>query len=598
MHPKIFRRSSGKFAAEYLQRITNWLNELRHADPEKLYGDAELFDLCVALSGYAQPYLSGVVSFEEDFERVQRKRALACVMSLIRLLAAKLPLSEFGILVVLHRRKHGFDIHFLMAKLHLRTTRQFRFYRDTDADEALLRTWRRMWNLVMGWSDVEDPDHKSLTSHPSPYAKPAERRAHESFDARMVQWVRSGFAGSHAELLALIRSGGTPVREVADETGRTIGIEITYDEQRLTLLGNKYAAGFDYESARQHRATRRERSRADILVEISGLVRKLRRYGSRRARIYQEDFEGGSPILDGKPAARMGISGIEFLHGAGADGQPGTAVPTVAGGATDDGDKANPKAGPHGHAPGVDAVSSLPGGSMALIPSPAGGGPSGLGAAGDGGAGGGEPPAELANGPASPSTGSQGQGHALPVAGRNIGRDGAGRETATDGHLFREAGGGPPGVAHQAEAKENINQGKHHENGTGTRRLAKIIAELLRRIGGAFSDAEERSGRAGRALGALAAGAGREREAVERIGGDLSLTSLRGQGAEEGTPGESPGEKDIDYDYQEACRELGGLVEAIGREVDPQAIAAVPKPSLRPLPSAPKRQIGGHEPTR
>jgi len=64
------RRSSGTGATAYLLSLFNWLNEMRPAKPETLEGDQEIFEESTRISGYAQPYLSGEASWEEDYDKV------------------------------------------------------------------------------------------------------------------------------------------------------------------------------------------------------------------------------------------------------------------------------------------------------------------------------------------------------------------------------------------------------------------------------------------------------------------------------------------------------------------------------------------------
>lgn len=602
MIAKLNRRSGGSGATAYLLSLLNWLGELRHAAPEILFGYREIFDLCVQISGYAQPYLSGELSWEEDYDKVGRDAALAAVMAYVRLLAAGIPLSEFALLIVLHRRKRGFDIHFVISKVHLRTTLQFRFYRNTDSDEALGRTWRLHTNRSQGWSDPKDPEHRSLKSHPSRYLSPAERRAHQFLDERVTQWVLNENVTSYAEVIALIKSGGIPLSEITDETGRKRGIKVTYDGQHLTLLGGKYTPGFDYESARRNRATPRKRSPEAIAKEIADLGKKLDRFRSRRERIYQAAFAGGSPLFPCGPEAGMGHPDQGVLHSLGAAGGPGATIPPRPGNEEDGGAEAPPEALPDGIASGAGASPSLPCGDGTPDGRSSDRDPKDLGAAGPPNSGGGESPAELASGPTAPATRPKGQGDALPLAGWNMGGSGVGRETTIDGHPFREPGGRPPGVADPAkaiQATETLKPGEHHEPRAGTHRINRIIAELVRRFGQALSGARDCTARAERALEALAGGAGREREAFERIGRNLQSAGSRDQGAEEGQQGATRGDKDVDDDYQKAVRELGRAVDDFGQRLLAHEVIQEPvRPSIRPLMPGPKQRPRNIEPTR
>ena len=590
---KINRRSSGTGATAYLLSLLNWVNETRPAKPEILYGDAEIFEESARISGYSQPYLSGEASWGEDIIKVGRKIALACVMAFIRLLTARIALAEFAFLIVLHSRKQGFDIHFVVSKVHLKTGLQFRLYRDTDYDEAFKRTFCRRANLVHGWSDQEDPENRSLRTHPSPYAKPAERRAHEEFDDRMVQWVRSGFASSYDQLVALIQSQGLPLKEIQKENG-VCGIEVTYEGHTITLLGGKYTRGFDYEAARCHRTTRRERSRKDIDREIGKLGRKLARYGSRREAEYKAAFAGGSRLFDGDPKAGVEYDGEGVPDRPGEFGEPGETIYPLASVCTGGGAAESLEAVDHGHAPGAGLRPSVSGcGGVDGAPR-AGRGESNLGAPISEDARDAEPPADVAGDPPSHAAGPKEQNHALPSAGGDLGGSGTGREARPDGHVLPISGGHPPGVAHPSQTAQTIIKDAHHEHGNDIYRIATITAELLRRLGQALSDAEQNAAAAEQTLGDLAEGADREREVIERIGGNLSEAGIGVPGVEKT---ESRGKNPVDDDYKAACREFGRAVEEIG-EGDYEALE--PDAAFPPRPPLPTPEGGpkGFEPSR
>lgn len=579
---KLNRRSSGAGATAYLLSLLNWVNETRAAKPEILDGDPEIVEESTRISGYAQPYLSGEASWGEDIDKVGRKAALACVMAFIRLLTAGLPISEFALLIVLHCRTKGCDVHFVLSKVHLQTGLQFRFYRNTDYDEALKRDFRRHANLTHGWSDPEDPENRSLKTHPSPYAKPAERHAHEEFDDRVVQWVRSGLVTSREGLIALLRCGGIPVEEIEKENG-ILGIKITYERRELTLLGGKYTPGSDYEAARCHRATRGERSREDLDGEIAELGEKLDRYGSRRAAEYSADFAGGNRLFDGDPEA-----GLEY-PAQGVSIGPGTPGECADGGAG-----APHEAAPQGHSPGAGPGPSVPhGGVVPGTPRP-GRDASHMGAAVHEDARDAEPAADFAGVPPSPPAGPKGQDPSLSWAAGNVGGSGTGREARPDGDVLPESGGHAPSVAHPSQATETITHNSDHEHGTDINRLIEIIAELLRSLGKALSGAEQSAAAAERTLRIFAEGAGRGREAFARIGGNLSKAGIGVSGPQEA---ECRGKDPVDDDYQAACREFGGAVEEIG-EGDYEALEPDAVPPPRPPLPKPEGFPKGFEPSR
>ncbi len=590
---KLNRRSSGTGATAYLVRLFNWVNEMRPSKPEVLDGDSEVFEESARISGYAQPYLSGEASWGEDIDKVGRKAALACVMAFIRLLTAGIPLSEFAFLIVLHSRIVGFDIHFVLGKVHLKTGLQFRFYRDTDYDEALKRTFRRHANLTNGYSDLEDPENRSLKTQPSPYAKPAERRAHEEFDDRMVQWVRSGFASSYDQLVALIQSDGLPLKEIQKENGVS-GIEVTYEGRKITLLGGKYTRDFDYEAARCHRTTRRDRSREDIDREIDELGAKLAHYGSRREAEYKATFAGGSRLFDGDPEAGVGYEGEGVPDRPGALGESGETIHPLASGSTDGGGAEPPEAAAHGHAPGAGVRPSVSGGGGFPCAPRAGRGASHLGTTIPDDARDAEPATVVADGAPSPTAGPEGQDHALPWASGDLGGSGTGGEARPDRHVLPESGGRPPGLANPSQATETLTHYTEHGHGNDDYGLIEIIAELLRRLGRALSGAEQSAAAAERTLGDLAERAGREREAYARIGGNLSEAGLGAPGV---APAEHRGKDPVDDDYQAACRELGSAVEEIG-EGDYEALESDAVPPPRPPLPTPGGGPKGFEPSR
>lgn len=586
------RRSSGTGATAYLLSLFNWLNEMRPAKPETLEGDQEIFEESTRISGYAQPYLSGEASWEEDYDKVGRKAALDCVMAFIRLLTAGMSLSEFALLVVLHRRKVGMDIHFLLSKVHLKTGLQFRFYRNTGYDDALKRTFQRHANLTNEWSDNEDPENASLKTHPSPYAKPGERRAHEEFDERMVQWVRSGLATNWDELVALIQSEGYPLEEIKKENG-IAGIKVTYEGHNITLLGGKYTPGFDYESARSRLSTRRKRSREDIDREMDKLGKKLDRYGSRRAEEYSAAFGGGNRLFDGDPEAGMGYQGEGVPGHPGALGEPGETIHPLASGSTDGGAAEPPEAAANQHAPGAGVRRSVPGGGGVPGAPRAGRGASHLGATLPDDARDAEPATVVAGDAPSPAAGPEGPDHALPRAPGDLGGSGTGGEARPDGHVLPESGGHPPGLVNPSQATETLTHYTDHEHGDNSWRLIEIIAELLRRLGRALSGAEQGAAAAERALGDLAEGAGREREAYARVGGSLSEAGLGIPGLEET---KHRGKDPVDDDYQKACLELGSAVEEIG-EGDYEALEPEAMPPPRPPLPSPEGLHKGIEPS-
>ncbi len=193
MLAKFNRRSSDPTVVEYLLRAKDWKGNPRPASPEVVYGDPTVFDQSLRAASYSQQYLSGELSWGEDEDVVGRNAYMTVLHDFLRLLTGGQKLRDFSILAVLHKRLKGFDIHFVVSRLNLRSGLQFRFFRNTPHDRATFNTWRRIQNLSYGWTDPDDPECADLRSRPSRYERSGDKRtAHTNLDDTVIQLIRNG----------------------------------------------------------------------------------------------------------------------------------------------------------------------------------------------------------------------------------------------------------------------------------------------------------------------------------------------------------------------------------------------------------------------
>ena len=590
---KLNDRSSELGVVDYLLSPYDRFGRPRFAPPEIIHGKAPRIDAGIRACDYSQPYLSGELSWEEDLNKDRREKAVKCALDLVSLLAADLPLPEFTTLLVLHLRRKGFDIHFVMLKVHLRTLHQFRFYRNTPADQALLRTWRRRQNLSHGWSDPEDPEHRSLRSHPSRYDKLDYRLVHQDVDQHVVQWVRNGLVRTHSELVAMLRGAGAKIEIVPD------GLKATYEGQILTLLGGKYVEGFDYESARSDRATRRGWSRAAIKGEIAGLDDKLHTYRPRRAVQYAAEFAGGNEFFGGMPPEDARCLGAGFSQAAGtADGSGAAELP-------------NPGTGTSGESARIpqegdsdsDVHDNLRGHITGAGVAPSAGGPEAMGdlaAAEEFEPKGGEPtPSSTGDNPARPTVTATAS-VSLPKAEHSVGGGGTGNPTGTHDLPIRQPRTGQGDLANPAQGISTtpLNSANTHDSQSKDRPIRRIIAHLVQRVGSALSSFEQQTGEAECLAERMLENANREREALDGIVRLLPEPAQREPDAAGGEPATRLGNADNDQPLGAAVSHFGEVIDALESETALAEMNPIARPTMRPLTQRPSVQHPGPEPSR
>ena len=590
---KLNDRSSELGVVDYLLSPYDRFGRPRFAPPEIIHGKAPRIDAGIRACDYSQPYLSGELSWEEDLNKDRREKAVKCALDLVSLLAADLPLPEFTTLLVLHLRRKGFDIHFVMLKVHLRTLHQFRFYRNTPADQALLRTWRRRENLVNSWSDPEDPEHRSLRSHPSRYDGLEYRQVHQDLDQHVVQWVRSGLVRTHDELVAMLRSAGAEIGIIPD------GLTATYEGQKLILLGGKYVDGFNYESARSDRATRRGWSRATIDGDIAKLDVKLHKYRPRRAILYAAEFAGGNEFFGGTPQEDARRLGAGFSQAAGTPDRSGAAkLP-------------NPGAGTSGEsarisqedAPDSDVRDNLPGHIAGAGVAPSASGATALGnlaTTQQFDPKGGEPtPSGTGDNPARPTI-TPTASDSLPKAEHSVGGGGTGIPTGTHDLPIRQPRTGQGDLANPAQGISTtpLNSANTHDSQSKDRPIRRIIAHLVQRVGSALSSFEQQTGEAECLAERMLENANREREALDGIVRLLPEPARREQDAAGGEPATRLGNADNDQPLGAAVSHFGEVVDALESETALAEMNPIARPTMRPLTQRPSVQHPGPDPSR
>jgi hypothetical protein len=151
MHLKLFPRRSDFRLIPYLIADIDGDGVIRDFPPVILFGEPEIFHLWMHTCQFTDIYLSGVFSWGEDLSEVTEELASVTVKEGLEMITDGLPLSDFPLIVVLHRRKKGFDIHFALGREHLVTGVQFPFFTKSTDDCCLFRDWRRKKNLEHGW---------------------------------------------------------------------------------------------------------------------------------------------------------------------------------------------------------------------------------------------------------------------------------------------------------------------------------------------------------------------------------------------------------------------------------------------------------------
>lgn len=318
MLAKFNRRSSDPTVVEYLLRDTDWKRDARPAPPEVVYGDPPVFDQSLRAAGYSQQYLSGELSWGEDEENVGRKAYMTVLHDFLRLLTGGQKLRDFSILAVLHKRVKGFDIHFVLSRLNLRSGLQFRFFRNTPHDRATFNTWRRIQNLRFDWTDPDDPECADLRSRPSRYERSEDQcAAHVKLDDTIVQLVRNGSIRSRDDIVSLLTEKGATVHVHKHR------LDLTYENTSLRLVGKKYSSRFDWSTVRRDAVPRRSLSPGAIAHEINELEQRFCTLRDRRATLLaREHARDARPVsLDPMPYTVVTGSGSHARsHETGRDG--------------------------------------------------------------------------------------------------------------------------------------------------------------------------------------------------------------------------------------------------------------------------------------
>jgi hypothetical protein len=280
MLAKFNRRSSDLSVVAYLLRDTDWKGEPRPAPPEVVYGDPDRFDQSLRAANYSQQYMSGELTWGENEEDVGRDRYMPVLHEFLHLLTGGQRLRDFSILAVLHKRLKGFDIHFVLSRLNLRSGRQFRFFRNTPHDREMFNTWRRIQNLMYGWTDPEDPECADLRSRPSRYERSSDQRdAHTKLDDTVVELVRNGSICSREDIVNLLKEKGATVHV------HNHRLDLTYENTSLRLLGKKYSRRFDWSTVRRDAVPGRSLSSDVIALEIGDLEQRFCTRRDKRAKL-------------------------------------------------------------------------------------------------------------------------------------------------------------------------------------------------------------------------------------------------------------------------------------------------------------------------
>jgi hypothetical protein len=318
MLPKFNRRSSEGCVVEYLLRDTDWKGEPRLAPPEVVYGDPTLFDQSLSAVDYSQNYLSGELSWGENEEDVGSAKYMPVLLDFLRLLTGDQKLRDFSILAVLHKRLKGFDVHFVLSRLNLRSGLQFRFFRNTPHDRATINTWREIQNLTYGWTDPDDPECADLRSRPSRYERSADKRtAYTNLDDTVIQLIRNGSIRSRDDIVSVLSEKGATVHVHKHR------LDLTYENTSLRLVGKKYSSRFDWSTVRRATVPRRSLSAGAIEHAIGELKSEFRTLRDKRANLLaSEHARDARPVsLDPMPYTVVTGSGSHARsHETGRDG--------------------------------------------------------------------------------------------------------------------------------------------------------------------------------------------------------------------------------------------------------------------------------------
>lgn len=238
MKDKLFGRTRYMLVVLYLLGLVDGNGQMRALTPMVLMGDPELLDLFTQTCSAAYIYLSGALSWEESFEKVGLETVLQVVEAhLTRLCSKAISYREFLHLVVLHVRESGFDVHFVLSRIHLPSGLQFPHYADTKFDRQHARVLRLFQNYSCGWSDCEDPGRGRLVNEPPFFIKGEQRKTAKELGAIAELIACSGKVKDCNGLAEDLRELGYPT--VVTEKG----FDITYDGKEYKLSGPIFRPG-------------------------------------------------------------------------------------------------------------------------------------------------------------------------------------------------------------------------------------------------------------------------------------------------------------------------------------------------------------------